>query len=179
MMNVMHNIFQHILGLTLFIHLDDIVIFSMTLEEHQEIIREVCHRLQKAKLYANRTKTSFLPDSIKVLGHVLIKDRIVAAPEKLLKVKNWETPKIQKELQGFMGMVNYFSNYVPHLSTFTAPLTNLYGSTVPWKWRDIHSTSFKRIKDILAAEAILTPLNYKSKDMIYLVTDARAFGIGA
>ena len=78
-----------------------------------------------------------------------------------------------------MGMVNYLSNYVPHLSTFAAPLTNLYSSPVPWKWRDIHSTSFKTVKDILAAEAILTPLNYKSKDMIYLVTDARAFGIGA
>ena len=89
----------------------------MTLEEHQEIIREVGRRLRKAKLYVNRTKTSFLPDSIKVLEHVLMKDGIVAAPEKLLKVKNWETPKTRKELQGFMGMVNYLSNYVPHLST--------------------------------------------------------------
>ena len=45
MMNVMYNIFQDMLGLTLFIYLDDILIFSITLEEHQEIIREVCHRL--------------------------------------------------------------------------------------------------------------------------------------
>ena len=88
MMNVMHDIFQDMLGLTLFIYLDNIFIFSMTLEEPQEIIREVCCRLRKAKLYANRTKTSLLPDSIKVLGHVLTKDGIVAAPEKLLKVKN-------------------------------------------------------------------------------------------
>ena len=94
MMNVMYDIFQDMLGLTLFIYLDDILIFSMTLEEYQKIIREVCHRLRKAKLYANRTKTLFLPDSIKVLGHVLTKEGVVAAPEKLLKVKNWETPKI-------------------------------------------------------------------------------------
>ena len=127
----MHDIFQDMLGLTLFIYLNDILIFSITLEEHQEIIREVCRRLLKAILYANRTKTLFLPDSIKVLGHVLIKDRIVVAPEKLLKVKNWETPKIRKELQGFMGMVNYLSNYVPHLLTFAAPITNLCGSIVP------------------------------------------------
>ena len=78
-----------------------------------------------------------------------------------------------------MDMVNYLSNYIPHLSTYTAPLTNLCGSTVPWKWREIHSTSFKRVKDILAAEAILTPLNYKSKDTIYLVTNASASGIAA
>ena len=45
MMNVMHDIFQDMLGLMLFIYLDDILIFSMTLEEHQEIIREVCRRL--------------------------------------------------------------------------------------------------------------------------------------
>src|SRR5258705_4176979 len=179
MMKVMHDIFQDMLGLTLFIYLDDILIFRMTLREHQEIVREVCRRLRKEKLYVNRNKTTFLPDSIKVLGHVLTKDGIVAAPEKLLKVKNWETPQTRKELQAFMGMVNYLSSYVPHLSTFAAPLTNLSGSTVPWKWRDVHTASFEKVKDILAAEAILIPLKYTSKDTIYLVTDASTSGIGA
>src|SRR5258705_4571507 len=78
-----------------------------------------------------------------------------------------------------MGMVNYLSQYVPHLSTYAAPLTQLCGSKALWKWRHIHRKAFEQLKDILAAEAILKPLDYESKEPIYLVTDASASGIGA
>src|SRR5258706_6931571 len=78
-----------------------------------------------------------------------------------------------------MGMVNYLSQYVPHLSTYAAPLTQLCGSKALWKWRHIHTKAFEQLKDILAAEAILKPLDYESKDPIYLVTDVSASGIGA
>src|SRR5258705_4146472 len=78
-----------------------------------------------------------------------------------------------------MGMVNYLSQYVPHLSTYAAPLTQLCGSKALWKWRHIHRKAFEQLKDILAAEAILKPLDYESKEPIYLVTDASALGIGA
>src|SRR5258706_5202878 len=78
-----------------------------------------------------------------------------------------------------MGMVNYLSQYVPHLSTYAAPLTQLCGSKALWKWRHIHTKAFEQLKDILAAEAILKPLNYESKEPIFLVTDASASGIGA
>ena len=104
---------------------------------------------------------------------------IIAAPEKLLKVQNWAIPQTRKQLQGFMGMVNYLSQYVPHLSRYAAPLIQLCGSKATWKWRHIHTKAFEQLKDILAAEAILKPLDYESKEPIYLVTDASASGIGA
>src|SRR5258705_1271714 len=179
MMKLMHSIFQDMLGIKVFIYLDDILIFSKTLEDHIETIREICRRLRKHKLYANRSKSAFLPDRISVLGHVLTTNGIIAAPEKLLKVQNWAIPQTRKQLQGFMGMVNYLSQYVPHLSTYAAPLTQLCGSKALWKWRHIHTKAFEQLKDILAAEAILKPLDYESKEPIYLVTDASASGIGA
>src|SRR5258705_565825 len=88
MMKLMHSIFQDMLGIKVFIYLDDILIFSKTLEDHIETIREICRRLRKHKLYANRSKSAFLPDRISVLGHVLTTNGIIAAPEKLLKVQN-------------------------------------------------------------------------------------------
>src|SRR5258706_1622286 len=179
MMKLMHSIFQDMLDIKVFIYLDDILIFSKTLEDHIETIREICRRLRKHKLYANRSKSAFLPDRISVLGHVLTTNGIIAAPEKLLKVQNWAIPQTRKQLQGFMGMVNYLSQYVPHLSTYAAPLTQLCGSKALWKWRYIHTKAFEQLKDILAAEAILKPLDYESKEPIYLVTDASASGIGA
>ena len=78
-MQLMHSIFQDMLGIKVFIYLDDI---SKTIEDHIETIREICRRLRKHKLYANRSKSAFLPERISVLGHVLTTNGIIAAPEK-------------------------------------------------------------------------------------------------
>src|SRR5258706_6278846 len=109
MMKLMHSIFKDMCGIKVFIYLDDILIFSKTLEDHIETICEICRRLRKNKLYANRSKSAFLPDRISVLGHVLTTNGIIAAPEKLLKVQNWAILQTRKQLPGFMGMVNYLS----------------------------------------------------------------------
>lgn len=163
MMKLMHHIFQDMLGTKIF-YLDDILIFRKTIEDHIETIRKICHRLRKHKLFVNRNKSAFLPEKISVLGRVLTASGIIAAPEKLHKVKNWEIPQTRKQLQGFMGMVNYLSRYIPRLSTYAAPLTHLCGSKVSWNWRNIHTKSFEQVKDILAAEAMLKPLDYDSKE---------------
>ena len=128
MMKLMYSIFQDMLGIKVFIYLDDILIFSKTVEDHIETIREIYCRLRKHKLYVNRHKLAFLPERISILGHVLTTNGFIAAPEKLLKVQNWAIPHTRKQLQGFMGMVNYLSQYVPHLSIYATPLTQLYGS---------------------------------------------------
>ena len=86
MMKLMHHIFQDMLGIKVFIYLDDILIFSKIIEDHIETIPEICRRLRKHKLFANRNKSAFLPDRISVLGHVLTINRIITAPEKLLKI---------------------------------------------------------------------------------------------
>ena len=78
-----------------------------------------------------------------------------------------------------MGMVNYLSAYVPHLATVAALLTRLCGSTVPWKWTNMHDVSFKTVKDIISAKGILQPINYDAPDPIFLITDASATGIRA
>ena len=178
MMKLMHSIFQDMLGIKVFIYLDDILIFSKMIEDHIETMCKICSRLRKHKLYANRSKSAFLPERISILGYVLTTNGIIKAPEKLLKVQNWAIPQTCKQLQGFMGMVNDLSQYVPYLSTYAAPLTQLYGSKATWKWRHIHIKAFEQLKDILAAEAILKPLDYESKEPIYLVTDTSTSGIG-
>ena len=82
-----------------------------------------------------------LPDALSILGHTLTSQGLSAGPQRILKVDNWSTPTKRKELQGFMGMVNYLSTYVPNLATVAAPLTRLCGATVKFKWEPIHDTS--------------------------------------
>ena len=89
------------------------------------------------------------------------------------------TPTKRKELQGFMGMVNYLSTIVPHLATVAAPLTRLCGDTVKFNWEQIHNGSLQQVKEVINAEAILKPINYESTDLIFLITDASVKEIGA
>ena len=63
-----------------------------------------------------------LPDALSILGHTIISQGLSAEPQKILKVDNWSTPTKRKELQGFMGLANYLSTYVPQLATVAAPL---------------------------------------------------------
>ena len=78
-----------------------------------------------------------------------------------------------------MGMVNYLSAYAPQLATVASPLTKQCGSTQEWHWHYLEEESFKQVKNIISAEAMLTPLNYGSDQPIFLITDASAKGIGA
>ena len=178
-MKLMNWVFADMLGRNVYVYLDDILIFDDTKEGHIATIKEVCTRLRNQKLYVNRSKTMILPEELQILGHTITSEGLSAEPEKVLNVNSWQTPNNRKKLQGFMGLVNYLSRYAPHLATAAAPLTHLCGDTIEWKWLPIHDTSLQQVKDIIGGEAILKPLDYKSQDTIYLVTDASLMGIGA
>ena len=120
-----------------------------------------------------------LPDALSILGHTISSQALFVEPQKILKVDNWSTLTKRTELQGFMGIVNYLSTYVPHLATVAAPLTRLCGDTFKFKWEPIHDVSLQQVKDIITAEAILKPINYDSTHQIFLITDASVKGIGA
>ena len=89
----MNWIFQDILGRSVYVYLDDILIFSKTKEEHINAIKQVCQRLKEHKLYGNKSKTMILPQELMILGHTMTSDGIIPEPEKVLDVSNWETPK--------------------------------------------------------------------------------------
>ena len=124
-MKLMHEVFADMIGKSIYVYLDDILIFTKTKEEHIKILKEVCQRFRQNKLYGNKSKTMILPEALEILGHTITSEGLSAAPDKILQVNNWPTPKRRKELQGFIGMVNYLSAYVPQLATVTAPIYSL------------------------------------------------------
>ena len=176
---LMNWIFAEQIEGDVYIYLGDILIFSTTKEERIASLKKVCNKLRQYKLFGNPSKTIILPDALSILGHTIMSQGLSAEPQKILKVDKWSTPTKRKELQGFMGMVNYLSTYVLHLATVAAPLTSLCGDTVKFKWEPIHDTSLQQVKHIISAEAILKPINYEWTDSIFLITDASVKGIEA
>ena len=74
-----------------------------------------------------------MPETLDVLGHIITREGIKADPNKLTKIQDWPTPQTRKQLQAFLGLVNYVSQFMPHLATKAAPLTELTGPTITWE----------------------------------------------
>lgn len=85
-------------------------------------------------------------------------------------------PKTPKQLRGFVGMVNYYKSLWPRRSATMAPLTELTGKGVPFKWTTDHSKAFKEVKNMIAQDAMLVHPNFNKPFVVQ--TDASKEQIG-
>jgi len=117
---------------------------------------------------------------IKLLGHTIEKGIISAAKERLERILNWKIPKNRKQLQSFIGLLNYVAPHFPHAATVAAPLTELTGSNVTSHWDDMHTLAFNQHKQLCDDAASLTPLNKqddkRGNTNVFIVTDASKVG---
>lgn len=94
-------------------------------------------------------------------------------------VKLAEWPTTTSQVKSFVGLVDWYSHFIPHISTVSAPLTDLTRKNQPKKvhWTDECEEAFQRLKDFLCKEPVL-----KSPDFyrpFTVQTDASVVGIGA
>src|SRR3989337_2423914 len=177
-MRVMEDLFCDYLHDFVWVYIDDILIFSETPEQHVEHITKVCNKLREARFYASPDKTQFFAKRLELLGHIVTDEGILAAPEKIRDIKDWTIPKSRKELERFLGLVNYISQFLPHHASLTAPLTSLTGKA-EFLWTDIHTKAFNQIKQLATDAKVLRPINYKSGEPIFLFADASIVGTGS
>jgi len=74
-------------------------------------------------------------------------------------------------------MVNYISQFIPHIATITAPLTELSGNT-EWLWRDLQEAAFEAVKRAADKHKVLRLIGYNKSDMMWVFTDASPTGTG-
>ena len=166
----MSDLFADYLGQFLWVYIDDILIFSNTEEDHLRHIAMVCDKLKQAQFYASRKKSEFFAKSIDVLGHVIDDEGLKPAPEKISKIENWTTPRTKRQLQEFLGTVNYISQFLPHLATVTAPLTALTG-TAEFVWTATQDQAMTNVQQLVARHEVMKPINHESEEPVWLITD--------
>jgi len=176
--NAMNTLFQDELGVFVYIYIDDIFIFSKTYKEHVNHIRHVLKKLRDNQFYADRKKSQFLPGELSILRHAITRRGIRPGPGRVRKILDWPTPSNIKKFQTFLGMVNYCSQFASQLATISSPLIAMAGSTANWDWTYIHWKSFELIKPTLSADPAVRPLDYKSADPIFFVTNASLIDTG-
>lgn len=104
------------------VYLDDILVTGATVEEHLKNLETVLEKLRVAGFTLNRRKCSFLQSRIEYLGHIIDGDGLHPCPKKLLAIKEAPAPKSVTELRAFLGLLNYYSRFLPNLSSKLAPL---------------------------------------------------------
>ena len=125
LMRIMSDLIADFLGKFVWVYIDDMLILSDTEEDHLKHIAAVCNKLKGAQLYASRKKSKFFAPRIEVLAHIIDDEGLKPDPERIAKIEALTTPTTKRQLQEFLGVVNYVSKFLPHIATLTAPLMAL------------------------------------------------------
>ena len=179
--------FQHVFSQILegipgvVVYLDDILIFTTTEEEHQEILELVFEKLHKNNVKLNLKKCRFFQHTIEYLGHTVSAAGIQASPEYISNVIRLPKPKTRKDLQRLLGMVQWIAPNVPHLSQATAVLSELLkkkvGSSLSQRWKKEHDEAFRRMKKLVADARLLR--HHDPTKPYEVMTDASTYALGA
>lgn len=158
-------------------YLDDIVIDGVTKEHHDENLREVLDKIREHGFTIRPEKCSFGKEKIKYLGFVMDKNGRRPDPDKVRAVREMPEPQDESSLRSFLGMANYYSEYIKDMYKLRVPLDKLLKKDSKWLWNTECAQAFKEMKPILASDLNLVHFD-PSKEVI-LATDASEKGIGA
>ena len=176
---LMTYVFRDFIGRFVHVYLDDIFVYSNTIEEHEEHLRLVFERLRDHKLYLKASKCDLYSERMECLGHIIDDEGIHADEDKMTRIREWRTPRNYNDIERFLGLVNYVAHFMPDVSAFTGPLHTIQRNGHSFEWRPIHQACFDNIKALAAKAPILKPIDPKSEDPIWVVCDASTHGVGA
>ena len=173
---MIQDVLHPLLARGVLVYIDDLVIYSDTLEEHYRIFAEVIRLLAAANLRVKPSKCLLFQTSLPFLGHVVDENGIHMDPDKVLAFKNYVKPTSRTTLQRFLGSCNYYHSYVKDFAAIASPLYNLLTKNVPWVWADEHDKAFTALILALTSASFLIQPDYSLPFII--VTDASRQGIG-
>ncbi len=160
-----------------FVFIDDFLIVEPDPARHVQLLQVVFQRLSDHHLVVSLDKCEFLVSRVHFLGHVIHSEGISMESDKLHAINTFPSPQNKKQLQSFLGMTNYYRQFIPSYSRLTTPLTNLMKKGKDFDFDETCLNSFQQLKNCFSADTFLVTPD-RSKPFI-LETDASSFAMGA
>ena len=176
---LMTAIYRDHLGLFVHVYLDDIFIYSDSIEDHQRHLKIVFDVLREQKLYLSADKVDLYSNHMECLGHVIDDQGIHADTEKMEKIAGWPTPQTYNDVQRYLGLVQYIAQFMPDVSSYTTPLSSSVRNGREFLWTPLKQQCFDKIKALAGRSPILKPIDPKLLEPIWVICDASVSGIGA
>ena len=159
------------------VYLDDVIVFSETLQDHVNHLRAVCNRLRNAGLKLNPKKCKFVCEEVEYLGHLVTPSGLKPNDRNLDAVKHFPTPTTIKQLRQFLGLTSHYRRFVMNYAKIAHPLYALTKKGAIFHWTANCEVAFESLRSRLLAAPVLVYPNF-SKDFT-LETDASKIGLGA
>ncbi|XP_060216861.1 uncharacterized protein LOC132644288 [Lycium barbarum] len=173
---LMNKLFHPFLDQFVVIYLDDIVVYSNSLEEHLKHLRTVFQVLRENDLCVKQEKCTFAQPQVQFLGHTISQGEIRMDSDKVSAIQDWKTPTTVTELRSFLVLANYYRRFILGYSAIAAPLTDMLKKGREWKWTPLCQEAFEGLKGAIVKEPILALPDFTKVFEVH--TDASDFAIG-
>ena len=178
---LMNHIFASYIRVFMYVYLDNVIIFSDSVEDHLKHIRIVFGILRKEHLFLSPNKMQFFAEELKILGHVINDNGIRMDPYKVDKVVSWKTPTNKDLLRSFIRAVGFLAPNCKGIRIPMGQLSSLTAESRPWRWDDTAQCSFDKVK-----QSVSKHRDERRKDLdyspgavpIYVTTDGYLTGGG-
>ncbi|GBG83905.1 hypothetical protein CBR_g37776 [Chara braunii] len=175
--HAMNRIFHDYMDKFVIVYLDDILIFSKTVEEHVAHLDKVLSLLRQHKFKINGEKCEFGRTRVLYLGHEIFAEGLKPDDAQVANIRDWPCPQSVTEMKSFLGMTGYYRTFVKNYSIMSATLTDLTRLDTPWDWTDECEAAFRHLKHALTHYEVF---KLPDPDKPFIVTtDASQYGIGA
>ena len=154
-MHVNEQGFPQYLDQFVVVYLDDIVVYSTTLEEHKVHLKLVFDKLRQNQLYVKKEKCAFAQTCINFLGHVISCGQIGMDSDKIKAIQEWKVPTSVSDVRSFLRLANYYRRFVEGFSRRAAPLTELLKKDHPWSWSNKCQMTFEHLKATIMKGLVL------------------------
>ena len=129
------------------VFIDDVIAGMETEKGHDELVAEVIKRLEENNLYVKLEKCKWKVREVEFLGVVIGPEGIKMEKEKVKGVLEWPMPKCVKDVQKFLGLANYYRQFIERFAIVARPLHNLVKKDKKWDWTERQEKVFKELKE--------------------------------
>ncbi|TPX52586.1 hypothetical protein PhCBS80983_g06470 [Powellomyces hirtus] len=152
-----------------------VICYSPSLTKHQEDVAGVLQRLEDHSLYVNAAKCQWGQLEVEFCGHLFSINGMRIADSKIAAVRDWPIPQTTRHNRQFLGLTNYFLDYIERYAEIAAPLSALQGIKAAFEWTLKEQKAFDALKAAVTTAPVLITFNPDSP--IYVHTDSSGYAI--
>ena len=176
---MMNTIWREFLDHGVVVYLDDILIYSKSLEDHKGLLKQVLAQLERHDLAISLKKSVFHLDMVEFLGYIVGKDGVTMSKKNVESILSGKAPRSVKHVHIFIGFANFYRRLIENFSKVCKPIKDtlkIKGDKKLWCWRPEPDKAFEELKQRFTSAALLAHF-YPDRKMV-IETDVSDFGLG-